>query len=90
MHVENVVECPQTQLKLPPYLHFEPYKYAVESDNVFENVRNQASERNAQTSNFIMLAKLLLAQCALVETDSQENYRQQITQRWITWQKINQ
>ncbi|KAI9476787.1 hypothetical protein LPJ78_005470 [Coemansia sp. RSA 989] len=90
MHVEDVVECPQTQLKLPPYLHFEPYKYAVESDNVFENVRNQASERNAQTSNFIMLAKLLLAQCALVETDSQENYRQQITQRWITWQKINQ
>ncbi|KAJ2450947.1 hypothetical protein EV183_003943 [Coemansia sp. RSA 2336] len=89
MHVEGVVECPQTQLKLPPYLYFEPYKYAVESDNVFENVRNQASERNTQTGNFIMLAKRILAQCALVENDSQEQYRQKLTQRWITWRKIN-
>ncbi|KAJ2328098.1 hypothetical protein IWW51_001388 [Coemansia sp. RSA 2702] len=70
-------------------MRFEPYKYAVESDNVFENVRNQASERNAETAKLITVAKLLLAQCALVETDAQEEYRQQITQRWITWQKIN-
>ncbi|KAJ2306303.1 hypothetical protein IWW55_001512 [Coemansia sp. RSA 2706] len=89
MEVEHLTNVPQVQIALPPYMRFEPYKYAVESDNVFENVRNQASERNAETAKLITVAKLLLAQCALVETDAQEEYRQQITQRWITWQKIN-
>ncbi|KAJ2524439.1 hypothetical protein IWW43_006927 [Coemansia sp. RSA 1935] len=90
MHVEDVTQCPQTQLSLPPYLRFEPYKYSIESDNVFENMRNQAGERNSETAKLVALAKPLLAQCALVETDEQEALREKITQRWVTWFKINQ
>ncbi|KAJ2126027.1 hypothetical protein IW147_000499 [Coemansia sp. RSA 720] len=90
MHVEGVTQCPQTQLSLPPYLRFEPYKYSIESDNVFENLRNQGGERNSETAKLVALAKPLLAQCALVETDEQEALREKITQRWVTWFKINQ
>ncbi|KAJ2615251.1 hypothetical protein H4S08_001325 [Coemansia sp. RSA 1365] len=89
MHVEHLAVCPQTQALLPPHLRIEPYQYAVESDNVFENARNQAAERDAETAKLIMLAKRLLAQCALVENDVQEDWREQNIQKWVVWQKIH-
>ncbi|KAJ2077305.1 hypothetical protein H4R24_005216 [Coemansia sp. RSA 988] len=89
MHVEHLTVCPQTQASLPLHLRFEPYKYAVESDNVFENARNQAAERNAETAKLILLAKRLLAQCALVENDVQESWREEIILKWVVWQKTH-
>ncbi|KAJ2804210.1 hypothetical protein H4R20_002596 [Coemansia guatemalensis] len=89
MHVEHLTACPQTQSSLPPHLRIEPYQYAFESDNVFENARNQAAERNAETAKLIILAKRLLAQCALVENEAQENLREETIQKWVIWQKIH-
>ncbi|KAJ2716711.1 hypothetical protein H4R19_000485 [Coemansia spiralis] len=89
MHVEHLAHCPQTQKALPPHLCVQPYKYAVESDNVFENTRIQAGERIAETAKFIRVAKRLLAQCALIETDAQENERQWAVQFWMVWQRGN-
>ncbi|KAJ2806515.1 hypothetical protein H4R21_000836 [Coemansia helicoidea] len=89
MHVEHLAHCPQTQKPLPAHLQMEPYKYAVESDNVFENTRIQAAERIAETARLIRLAKRLLAQCALVETEVQENERQWAVQCWMIWLRGN-
>ncbi|KAJ1733333.1 hypothetical protein LPJ61_001609 [Coemansia biformis] len=89
MHVEHLTHCPQTLCPLPSRLSAEPYKYAVESDNVFDNTRNQAAERIAETAKLIRLAKRLLAQCALIETEAQESERLWAVQCWMIWQKAN-
>ncbi|KAJ2160439.1 hypothetical protein GGF46_002265 [Coemansia sp. RSA 552] len=89
MDVEHLSKCPQTLVQLPSTMCVDTYKYSAESDNVFENARLQNTERNAETAKLILLAKRLLAQCALVESDWQQGYREELVQRWITWQKIN-
>ncbi|KAJ2618923.1 hypothetical protein GGI26_006239 [Coemansia sp. RSA 1358] len=84
MHVERESTCPQTRRPLPPYLSITPF---VHLPNVTDESKH--AEHISQTSKLIQLAKRLLAQCALVESDQQEQHRQLLVSDWITWQKIN-
>ncbi|KAJ1956183.1 hypothetical protein GGI12_005375 [Dipsacomyces acuminosporus] len=93
MFIENVPKCPQTKRPLTSDLHVSPFTYSKNSGpctDLFKNEARQAGERKARTIELIHLARRILAQCELNETDAQERRRMQVTKEWAAWSKLNE
>ncbi|KAJ1665061.1 hypothetical protein IW140_003786 [Coemansia sp. RSA 1813] len=81
MYVEGAQSCPQLKQPLPTQLRITPFTHMPHS-----NQKAKDAELVAETKLLIQLSKRLLAQCALVESDLQEQQRQKLVSSWVTWQ----
>lgn len=99
MHVEGVQRCPLLVKPLPKRLSFTPFKHSASSETGSATTSDAVSrfgiegkrtmERREETSKLVLLAKRLLAQCELVETDAQGQIRRKMVEGWMVWQKSN-
>ncbi|KAJ1664214.1 hypothetical protein GGF38_003116 [Coemansia sp. RSA 25] len=95
MRVECLAECPQTRKELPQRLRFAPFAYSSEAsaanpaDSALDKELMQDAESRAETVKLVYLAKRLLAQSALIESDAQERRRLQLFDDWVAWQKTH-
>ncbi|KAJ1790804.1 hypothetical protein LPJ59_005099, partial [Coemansia sp. RSA 2399] len=81
MYVEGTQSCPQLKQPLPPQLRITPFTHMPNSSQ-----ETKDAELISETKLLVQLAKRLLAQCALAETDIQEQQRQKLVSNWVTWQ----
>ncbi|KAJ2742715.1 hypothetical protein GGI20_004279 [Coemansia sp. BCRC 34301] len=90
MKVECLTECPQTRRDLPQSLRFAPFVYSSAAfGSTLDKESMHDAERRTETAKLIHLAKRLLAQSALVESDAQEWRRLQLFDDWVAWQKVH-
>ncbi|KAJ2693074.1 hypothetical protein H4218_006176 [Coemansia sp. IMI 209128] len=91
MRVEGLTECPQTTKPLPSPFCFKPFAYssgssaASPANGALDEEGQQEAERRAEARKLINLAKSMLAQCHLIESDTLQNYRKKIVEGWVAW-----
>ncbi|KAJ2728296.1 hypothetical protein IW152_006013 [Coemansia sp. BCRC 34962] len=91
MWVEGLAECPQTTRPLPLSLRFKPFTYSSRAsttnsaDSALDEEGIQEAERRAETRKLIHLARNMLAQCHLIESDERQRYRKKVVEGWVAW-----